>query len=66
LNNYLALSLEIRDLIYKNNSAGRDVNGDRDANGESVVDVHDLKWTNNWLFSVNLQLFLPIKTRTSR
>jgi len=60
LNNYLALSLEIRDLIYKNNSAGRDVNGDR------VVDAHDLEWTNNWLFSVNLQLFLPIKTRTSR
>jgi len=60
LNNYLALGLEIRDFIYRNNSAGRDVNGDR------VVDTHDLEWTNNWIFSVNLQLFMPFTARTSR
>jgi outer membrane beta-barrel protein len=60
LNNYLALALEIRDLVYKNNSAGRDVNGDKKTNSS------DLKLTNNFLFSINLQVFLPSKPRVSR
>lgn len=60
LNNYLALALEIRDLIYKNNTAGRDVNGDKKTNAS------DLKLTNNFIFSINLQVFLPSKPRVSR
>ena len=60
LNNYMALTLEIRDLLYKNNTAGRDVDG----NG--IVNNSDLEFTNNWVFSTNLQIFLPIKTRSSR
>jgi outer membrane beta-barrel protein len=55
-----AINLELRDLIYKNNASGRDVNGD------SVTDTHDLEWTNNWLFSLNFQFFLPTKAKISR
>jgi outer membrane beta-barrel protein len=60
LNNYLAIAIEIRDLVYKNNSAGRDVNGDKKTNSS------DLKLTNNFLCSINLQVFLPSKPRVSR
>jgi outer membrane beta-barrel protein len=38
LSHYAALNLEFRDLIYKNNASGRDVNGD------TVTDTHDLEW----------------------
>jgi len=57
---WAALNFELHDLIYKNNASGRDVNGD------SVTDTHDLEWTNNWVFSLNLQFFLPIKAKISR
>lgn len=55
-----AINLELRDLVYKNNASGRDVNGD------SVTDSYDLQWTNNWLFSLNFQFFLPTKAKISR
>jgi outer membrane beta-barrel protein len=57
---WLAVNLEIRDLIYKNNASGRDVNGDH------VTDSNDLEWTNNWLFSMNFQFFAPFKAKISR
>jgi outer membrane beta-barrel protein len=60
LSHYAALNLEFRDLIYKNNASGRDVNGD------TVTDTADLKWTNNWIFSLNVQFFLPFKAKISR
>jgi outer membrane beta-barrel protein len=60
LSNYAAINLEIRDLLYKNNASGRDVNGDR------VVNSFDVEWTNNWLFSLNLQFFAPFKAKISR
>jgi outer membrane beta-barrel protein len=60
LSNYSAIALEIRDLIYKNNASGRDVNGDK------VTDTHDLEWSSNWLFSLNVQFFLPAKAKISR
>ena len=60
LSHYAALNLEFRDLIYKNNASGRDVNGD------SVTDTHDLNWSNNWIFSLNVQFFLPFKAKISR
>lgn len=55
-----AVNLELRDLVYKNNASGRDVNGD------GVTDSHDLKWTNNWVFSLNFQFFLPTRAKISR
>jgi outer membrane beta-barrel protein len=60
LNNYMALDLEIRDLIYKNNASGRDVNGD------GFTDSHDLEWTSNWIFGLNLQFFAPFKAKINR
>ena len=60
LSHYMAINLEFRDLLYKNNASGRSVNGD------SVVDTRDLEWTNNWIFSLNLQFFAPFKAKISR
>ncbi len=57
---WAAVNLELRDLVYKNNASGRDVNGD------GVTDTHDLEWTNNWVFSLNFQFFLPYKAKISR
>jgi outer membrane beta-barrel protein len=60
ISHYAAINLEFRDLIYKNNAAGRDVNGD------SVTDTRDLQWSNNWIFSLNVQFFVPFKAKISR
>jgi outer membrane beta-barrel protein len=60
VSHWAAINLEFRDLIYKNNASGRDVNGD------GVTDSFDLEWTNNWIFNVNLQFFVPFKAKISR
>jgi outer membrane beta-barrel protein len=60
LSHWSAINLEFRDLLYKNNASGRDVNGDR------YTDTHDLEWTNNWIFSLNFQFFAPFKAKISR
>jgi outer membrane beta-barrel protein len=57
---WLALNLELHDLVYKNNASGRDVNGDK------LADDRDLQWTHNWVFSLNFQVFMPFKVRISR
>ena len=63
----VAINLEIRDLIYKNNASGRNVNGDKDpVTGNNIVNNSDLEWTNNWIFSLNVQFFLPWKAKISR
>jgi outer membrane beta-barrel protein len=60
LSHWMALNLELRDLLYRNNASGRDVNGD------GVTDANDLELTNNWIFSLNFQFFLPGKAKISR
>jgi outer membrane beta-barrel protein len=60
MSHWSAVNLEFRDLLYKNNASGRDVNGDR------YTDTHDLEWTNNWIFSLNFQFFAPFKAKISR
>jgi outer membrane beta-barrel protein len=60
LNRWLALNFELHDFIYKNNASGRDVNGDK------VVDTRDLQWSNNWVFGLNFQFFVPFKAKISR
>jgi outer membrane beta-barrel protein len=57
---WLAINIELHDFIYKNNASGRDVNGDK------VVDNRDLEWSNNWVCSLNFQVFMPFKPRISR
>ena len=52
-NNFLALNVELRDLLIKDNPAGRDVNGDTFANND------DLTWTSHLLVSLGLTVFLP-------
>jgi outer membrane beta-barrel protein len=58
-NNYFAINLELHDLIFKNNAAGRNVTG-----SEQVNDA-DLLWTNNWMVGLNFMFFLPANVRVS-
>jgi outer membrane beta-barrel protein len=55
----LALNIEARDVLLRNNAAGRDVNGDTLANSD------DLRWDSNFIVTVNLMLFLPTRARVS-
>ena len=50
---FLALNVEIRDVLAKLNPSGRDVDGIGGANNG------DLSWTNTWVVGANIQLFLP-------
>ena len=52
-NNFLALNVELRDLMLKDNPAGRDVNGD------GFADNQDLTWTSHLMVSLGLTVFLP-------
>jgi outer membrane beta-barrel protein len=52
-NNWLALGVELRDLIAQINPAGRDVNGD------GFATTADLKWGSTFLVSANLTFYLP-------
>jgi outer membrane beta-barrel protein len=58
-NNYFAFNIELHDLIFKNNAAGRDVTG------SSEVTSADLQWTHNWLVGLNFMFFLPAHVRIS-
>jgi outer membrane beta-barrel protein len=53
INDFLAINLEVRDILVRNNPSGRDTNGDRVAND------FDLSWDSNYLFGLNLMFFLP-------
>ncbi len=53
LNQFLALNVELRDILAKINSSGRDVNGDGKANSD------DLTWGSTYMVSLNLVLYLP-------
>jgi len=59
VNKYFAINLEAHNLIYKNNAAGRDVNG----NGN--VNSFDLAWTYNWMVGLNAVFFLPAHVKVS-
>jgi outer membrane beta-barrel protein len=50
---FFALNLEVRDLLVRNNPAGRDENGD------TFADDRDLSWDSNYIVSLNLMFFLP-------
>jgi outer membrane beta-barrel protein len=59
VNNYFAINVEVHNLIYKNNAAGRDVNGNGDVNS------FDLQWTYNWMVGLNAVFFLPAHVKVS-
>ena len=52
-NNWLALNLELRDIIAQINPSGRDVNGD------GFATTADLKWGSTFVVSANLAFYLP-------
>jgi outer membrane beta-barrel protein len=68
LTRWLALNLEFHDLIYKNNASGRTITSSPDAtDNRQVTDPNtDIEWTNNYVFGLNFQFFLPGKAKISR
>jgi outer membrane beta-barrel protein len=52
-NDFLALNVELRDIVVKDNPAGRDVNGDTN------VDKSDLTWTHHVMAMFGLTVYLP-------
>ncbi len=58
-NNFLALNVEVRDLLIKDNPAGRDVNGDM------FADNGDLTWTSHLMASLGLTVYFPLNAAVS-
>jgi outer membrane beta-barrel protein len=52
-NDFFALNLEVRDILVRNNPAGRDEDGDMFATDR------DLSWDSNIFLGLNLMFFLP-------
>src|SRR5206468_10340221 len=52
-NHWMALNVELRDMLAKLNPSGRDTNGDLHAT------TADLTWTHTFIVSANLVFYLP-------
>lgn len=52
-NHFIALNVELRDMLFKDNPAGRDVNGDMRVNDA------DLTWTPHLMAILGLTIYLP-------
>ena len=52
-NHWMALNIELRDMLAKLNPSGRDNNGDLHAT------TADLSWTHTFIFAANLVFYLP-------
>jgi outer membrane beta-barrel protein len=59
INQFVALNLELRDIVAQNNSAGRDVNGDGRAT------TADLGWEHTVTTMLNVTFLLPAKAEIS-
>lgn len=67
ISRWAALNLELHDLIYKNNASGRSVLVNLDpTDNQPITSDRDMEWTNNFVFSLNIQFFLPAKPKISR
>jgi outer membrane beta-barrel protein len=53
INQFIALNLELRDIVVQNNPSGRDVNGDTRAN------LADVGWQSTFAASLNVVIYLP-------
>jgi outer membrane beta-barrel protein len=58
-NDFFALNFEVRDILVRNNPAGRDEDGDMVANDR------DLSWDSNIILGLNLMFFLPARPPVS-
>ncbi len=58
-NNFFSMDVEVRDLLLRNNPAGRDETGDR------IADDQDLSWDSNYMIGLNLTFFLPPRAPVS-
>jgi outer membrane beta-barrel protein len=56
---YFALNLEVRDILVRNNPAGRDEDGD------GIAGDRDLSWDSNIIAGLNLTFFLPARPPVS-
>ena len=52
-NDWFGLALDLRDVIVKDNPAGRDVNGDQ------FADKRDLTWSSHWVVTLGVTVFFP-------
>ncbi|HEY8923019.1 MAG TPA: hypothetical protein VIU64_01490, partial [Polyangia bacterium] len=52
-NDWFGLTLDLRDVVIKDNPAGRDVNGDL------VADQRDLTWSSHWVVTLGATVFFP-------
>jgi outer membrane beta-barrel protein len=59
-NNFFAINVELRDLVYKNNASGRAITSRTD------VVSNDQVWTHNFLVGLNFMFFLPADVKSSR
>lgn len=59
VNQAFALQLEFRDVLLRNNPAGRDVTGNRKVTGD------DLSWDSTYVLSVNATFFFPRQVKIS-
>ena len=60
VNDYFAINVELHNLMYSNNAAGRDVTGSSDVNSA------DAQWTYNWMVGLNFMFFLPAQVKVGR
>ena len=58
-NHFFSMDVEIRDLLLRNNPAGRDETGDR------VADDQDLTWDSTYMVGINLTFFLPPRAKSA-
>jgi hypothetical protein len=58
-NDFVSMNVEARDILLRNNPAGRDETGDRVANDE------DLTWDSNYVVSLSFTFFLPPTAKIS-
>jgi len=59
INELVAVNIELRDVMLRNNPSGRDVNADR------IVNDSDLTLDQNFIVTVNAQFFLPRTAKRS-
>ncbi len=60
VNNFFALNVELRDIMYKNNAAGRAITSRKDTESD------DQTWTHNMFVGLNFMFFLPADVKSSR
>ena len=53
INQWFGLALDLRDVIIKDNPAGRDVNGDQ------FADKRDLTWSSHWMVTLGVTVDFP-------